>query len=42
MGNINQYNYLDKYLTQIRAQGRYAFTLDELKPEFDLPYLTLK
>ena len=25
----NQYNYLDKYLNQIRAQGRYAFTLKE-------------
>ena len=42
MGNINQHNYLDKYLTQIRAKGRFAFTLNELKDEFGLPYLTIK
>ena len=39
---VNRYNYLDKYLNQIRAQGRYAFTLDELKVGFDLPYPTIK
>jgi predicted transcriptional regulator of viral defense system len=41
MGGINKYNYLDKYLTKIRAQGRYAFTLEELKLEFKLTYNTL-
>jgi predicted transcriptional regulator of viral defense system len=25
------YNYLDRYLTEVRAQGRYAFTIEELK-----------
>lgn len=38
----NRYNYLDRYLTGIRARGRYSLTLEELKREFDLPYLTLK
>jgi predicted transcriptional regulator of viral defense system len=36
------YNYLDKYLTGIRARGRYSFSLEELKSEFGLPYLTIK
>ena len=36
------YNYLDKYLTEIRAQGRYDFTLDKLTREFDLSYSALK
>jgi predicted transcriptional regulator of viral defense system len=36
------YNYLNKYLTQVRAQGRYAFTLEELKAKFNLPYSTIK
>jgi len=36
------YNYLDRYLTEIRAQGRYSFTLDELRIKFELPYATLK
>ena len=36
------YNYLDKYLTEIRIQGRYSFTLDELRNKFDLPYPALK
>lgn len=30
------YNYLDKYLIGVRAQGRYAFTAEELKNKFDL------
>jgi predicted transcriptional regulator of viral defense system len=30
------YNYLDKYLVEIRAQGRYAFTAGELKNKFGL------
>lgn len=42
MINVMSYNYLNKYLTQIRAQGRYAFTLEELKAEFNLPYPTIK
>ena len=35
--NMSQttYNY-DKYLIEVRAQGRYAFTTDELKKNFDL------
>jgi predicted transcriptional regulator of viral defense system len=28
------YQYLDSFLTEIRAQGRYAFTTDELKDRF--------
>lgn len=44
MNGIRQlpYNYLDKYLTEVRSQGRYAFTLDELKNGFDLSYPALK
>ena len=44
MGNISQHpnNYLDRYLTEVRAQGRYAFTLLELKKEFGLSYPALK
>ena len=42
MSIISRYNYLDKYLNQIRAQGRYTFTLEELKAEFNLPYPTIK
>lgn len=30
------YNYLDKYLIEVRAQGRYAFTVEELRKNFDL------
>ena len=30
------YNYLDKYLTDVRAQGRYAFTVEELKNELNV------
>ena len=36
------HSYLDKYLTEVRAQGRYAFTLEELKSEFALSYPALK
>jgi len=39
--NLN-HNYLENYLHSIRARGRYSFTLEELKKEFDLPYLTIK
>ncbi|MGV8093212.1 MAG: type IV toxin-antitoxin system AbiEi family antitoxin [Mangrovibacterium sp.] len=35
-------NYLDKYLTEVRAQGRYSFTLRELQKKFDLSYPALK
>ena len=31
----SSYNYLDKYLTEVRSQGRYAFTVEELKKQFD-------
>jgi predicted transcriptional regulator of viral defense system len=36
------YNYLDKYLTEVRAQGRYSLTLEELQKHFELPYSTIK
>jgi predicted transcriptional regulator of viral defense system len=44
MDRIRQFpnNYLDKYLTEVRAQGRYAFTLEELKNRFALSYPALK
>ncbi|GAB6013437.1 type IV toxin-antitoxin system AbiEi family antitoxin domain-containing protein [Viscerimonas tarda] len=42
MTDNSTYNYLDKYLTEVRAQGRYSLTLDELQQHFGLPYLTLK
>jgi len=37
MGNASQstYNYLDKYLIEVRSQGRYAFTLDEIENKFE-------
>jgi predicted transcriptional regulator of viral defense system len=35
-------NYLDKYLTDVRAQGRYSFTLSELQNQFGLTYPALK
>jgi predicted transcriptional regulator of viral defense system len=34
----NTYNYLDKYLTEVRSQGRYAFTIGEIENKFDIPY----
>ena len=39
--NLN-HNYLENFLHAIRARGRYSFTLEELKKEFDLPYPTIK
>jgi predicted transcriptional regulator of viral defense system len=42
MTDNNTYNYLDRYLTEVRAQGRYSLTLDELQQHFGLPYPTLK
>jgi predicted transcriptional regulator of viral defense system len=38
MNSIRQlpYNYLDKYLTEIRSQGRYSFTVEEIKANFNL------
>ena len=36
------YNYLENFLQSVRARGRYSFTLEELKKEFDLPYPTIK
>ena len=30
------YNYLDKYLIEVRTQGRYSFTTEELKNQFNL------
>jgi hypothetical protein len=44
MDRIRQlpHNYLDMYLTEVRAEGRYAFTLEELKNEFALSYPALK
>jgi predicted transcriptional regulator of viral defense system len=44
MDNSSQltYNYLDKYLTEIRSQGRYAFTVEELKSRFDLSVPALR
>jgi len=44
MGNTSQstYNYLDKYLIEIRSQGRYAFTLNEIENKFEIPYHNLR
>ncbi|MDR0874157.1 MAG: type IV toxin-antitoxin system AbiEi family antitoxin [Prevotellaceae bacterium] len=44
MNKINKatYNYLGKYLTEVRSKGRYTFTLDELKNEFNLSYSAIK
>ena len=36
------HNYLEDFLRIVRAHGRYSFTLEELKKEFDLPYPTIK
>ena len=33
---VQAYNYLDRYLTEVRSQGRYAFTVEELKNEFNV------
>ncbi len=34
-------NYLEKYLSSVRSQGRYTFTLEELKEKFDLSNTTI-
>ena len=33
---VQSYNYLEDYLDAVRAKGRYAFTVDELKEKFDI------
>jgi len=40
--NKNTYNQLDNYLKEVRSQGRYAFTLDELKNVFQMQYPAIK
>ena len=30
------YNYLEEYIDSVRAKGRYAFTLEELKDKLDV------
>jgi len=35
MTEKSTYNYIDDYLTEIQAKGRYSVTLDELKTKFD-------
>ncbi len=44
MKSIEQttYNYLERYLNNIRSQGRYSFTLEELQQEFNLSYRAIK
>lgn len=33
---VQSYNYLEEYIDAVRAKGRYAFTLEELKDKFDI------
>lgn len=33
---VQSYNYLEDYLDAVRAKGRYAFTIDELKEKFNI------
>lgn len=33
---VQTYNYLEEYIDSVRSKGRYAFTLEELKGEFDV------
>jgi len=33
---VQTYNYLEDYLDAVRAKGRYAFAVDELKDKFDI------
>ena len=40
--NKTTYNQLDNYLKEVRSQGRYAFTLDELKNVFQMQYPAIK
>ena len=44
MASIEQtsYNYLERYLGNIRSKGRYSFTLEELQQEFNISYRALK
>jgi len=42
MDSNGQYHYLDKYLTEIRSQGRYMFTVDELRNELDRSFPALR
>lgn len=35
VAQIGTHSHLDDYLTNVRAQGRYAFTVEELKSRFD-------
>ena len=36
MNNVNSYEYLSRYLDQLRSKGRYTFTGDEVISEFNL------
>jgi predicted transcriptional regulator of viral defense system len=36
------YNQINNYLKKVRAQGRYAFTLEELQEKFKLQYPAIK
>lgn len=36
MNNTNTYEYLGRYLDRLRSQGRYTFSGDEVRSEFDL------
>jgi len=36
------YNYLEKYLTEVRSQGRYAFTVEELKNQIKVSVQALR
>ena len=33
---VQSYNYLENYPDTVRAKGRCAFTIDELKDKFDI------
>lgn len=33
---VQSYNYLEEYIDAVRAKGRYAFTLEELKDKFEI------
>lgn len=36
MSRVNTYNYLEEYIDTLRSQGRYSFTITELRERFDL------
>ena len=40
--NKTSYRQIDSYLREVRSQGRYAFTLDELKNVFQMQYPAIK